>query len=105
MSRRSSPRIGAQSTPISVTAGTTALVSGVAGKRVKVMSYAVVCTAAGTIKFSDGTDLTGAMPFALNGGISCPPGDDPYFSTAAGSGLSIITSGAVEGHLSYFIES
>lgn len=104
MSSPSSPRRGSQSVAISVSSGTTSLVSGVTGKRVRVFSYAVVCTAAGTVKFSDGTNLTGAMAFGANGGIACAPGDDPYFSTSAGSGLSIVTSGAVEGHLSYTIE-
>lgn len=104
MSRPSSPRQGSQSAAISVTVGTTSLVAAVTGKRIRVLSYAVVCTDAGTVKFSDGTNLTGAMSFAASGGISCAPGDDPYFSTAAGNALSIVTSGAVEGHFSYIIE-
>lgn len=104
MARSSSARQGSQAAAISVSAGTTAIVSGVSGKRIRVLSYAVVCTEAGTVQFSDGADLTGAMSFAANGGISCAPGDDPYFSASAGSSLSIVTSGAVEGHLSYLIE-
>lgn len=106
MSLPSGARVGSQSAAISVTAGTNTVVAAVTGKRIRVYSYAVVATGAGTVKFrsSSGTDLTGAMSFAANGGISCAPGDDPYFSTIAGDILQIVTSGSVEGHLSYVIE-
>lgn len=98
-------RPGTQSAAISVTAGTNELVAAVTGKRIKVFSYAVVATGAGTVKFqSASTDLTGAMSFAANGGISCAPGDDPWFATAAGEALNIVTSGSAAGHLSYVIE-
>lgn len=105
MARASGPRIGSASVPITGT-GTRTLVAAVSGKRIQVFSYAVVATAAGTVKFlnTGGADLTGTMSFATNGGMSCAPGDDPYFSTATGSGLDITTSAATEGHLSYVIE-
>lgn len=106
MAFTSGPRIGSTDAAISVTAGTATLVTGATGKRVRVYSYAIVCTGAGTVKFqsSGGSAKTGTMSFAANGGISCAPGDDPWFSTVSGENLQIVTSGAVEGHLSYVIE-
>lgn len=90
--------------PISVSSGTTELISAVAGKSIWVVSYAVVVTTAGTVKFSDGTDLTGAMPFAANGGISCSgQPSSPWFWTDEGSALSIVTTATTNGHLSYVI--
>ena len=92
---------------ISVTAGTTQLVAGQAdNQRIKVCSYAVVASAAATVKFSDGTDLSGAMSFAANGGIAAAgQASSPWFSTGKGSALSIVTTGgAVEGHFSYVVE-
>lgn len=104
MARASGARIGSASAAISVGAGTTVLVAGVAGKRIKVYSYAVVADSAGTCKFSDGTDLTGAMSFAANGGISCAPGEDPWLVAASGNDLSIVCTAGTKGHLSYVIE-
>lgn len=106
MSRASGPRAGSTSIAVSVAAGTNTLVAATAGKRVKVYSYAVVATGAGTVKFqdTDATALSGPMAFSANGGIACAPGDDPWITTEAGKGLAIVTSGAVEGHLSYVIE-
>ena len=98
-------RAGTQSAPITGT-GTRTLVAGVAGKRIKVYSYLVVATAAGTVKFlnTGAADLTGTMSFAANGGASAPSGEDPWFSTAVGASLDIATSAATEGHLAYVIE-
>ena len=93
---------------ISVTAGTNSLVAAQSdNQRVKVCSYAVVCDAAATVKFTDGTDdLTGAMSFATNGGISASgQASSPWFSTGRGRPLSIVTTGgAVRGHFSYVVE-
>jgi hypothetical protein len=57
--------------PISVSSGTTELVAAVTGKKIVVVRHSVVVSTAGTVKFTDGTDdLTGAMAFAANGGIT-----------------------------------
>lgn len=98
-------RAGIQHASISVSSGTTALVAAVSGKRIRVYSYALVLTSAGTAKFqSASTDKTGAMSFAANGGISCAPGDSPWLSTASGEALNIVTTASAEGHLSYVVE-
>ena len=96
---------GAQSVAISGT-GTVTLVAAVTGKRIKVYGYVVVGTAAGTVRFedTDGTDRSGTMAFAANGGVSATPGTAPHFSTGSGQGLQIVTSAATEGHLAYVIE-
>lgn len=93
---------------ISVTAGTTQLVAAQDDNRkIKVCSYALVADAAATVKFSDGTDLSGAMSFLANGGITCAgQASSPWFATGKSLALSIVTTGgAVRGHYSYVVES
>ena len=95
-----------QHVAISVSSGTTVLVAAPpTGQRVHVYNYAVVSTTAGTVKFTDGTtDLTGAMAFSATGGIACPGGpSEVWFRTDLAEGLSIVTTAACQGHLSYFI--
>lgn len=79
-------------------AGTTQVISGVPGWRIRVTGYTVVMAAAGTFKFTDGTDKTGAMTCATNGGVS----SGTPFICAVGASLSIVsTVGACNGHVSY----
>lgn len=96
-----------QYVPISVSSGTTQLVAAQGiGKRVSVVSYAVVVTTAGTVKFTDAdADLTGAMAFAANGGIvaSGQP-SSPFFKTGQNEALSIVTTATTNGHLGYILE-
>lgn len=87
---------------IDVSSGTTELVSAIAGRSIAVVSYALVASAAGTAKFTGSGDLTGAMSFAQNGGIAAPgQPSSPWFQTDAGAALSIVTTAAFKGHLSY----
>lgn len=88
--------------PIAVDSGTTELVAAQPGKVISVVSYVVVMTTAGTAKFSDGSDLTGAMSFAANGGVVANgQASSPWFWTSSGSALSIVTNAAAAGHLTY----
>lgn len=81
-------------------AGTTQVKAAVPGWRIRVTGYTVVMSAAGTFKFSDGADKTGAMTCASNGGVS----SRTPFICAEGAALSIIsTVGACNGHVSYQI--
>lgn len=92
---------------ISVGAGTTELVAGQPdNQRVKVCSYVVVVSSAGTVKFTDSDeDLTGAMSFAANGGVSASgQASSPWFSTEAGEPLKIVVTADTRGHFSYVIE-
>jgi hypothetical protein len=88
--------------PIAVSSGTTELVAAQPGLVISVVSYVIVASGAGTAKFSDGADLTGAMALAANGGVAANgQASSPWFWTGAGSALSIITTATVNGHLTY----
>jgi hypothetical protein len=85
--------------------GDTTLVAAVPGKKLRVLKYTVVTSAAVGLKFrsSSGADLTGAMPLAANAGVGgawCPAG---LFETLAGDALVLnLSAGAtVAGHLTY----
>jgi hypothetical protein len=81
------------------------VVAAVPGKKIRVLQYKVVVDAAMTVKFQSGasTDLTGAMPFAANGGSSDPYSPVGLFETAVGEKLNVVLVGAgnIAGHLSY----
>jgi len=78
-------------------AGDTTVVAAVAGRRIRVVKYSFLCAAAVTVRWKSGagTNLSGLMAFAANGGISepyCPVG---ILQTALGEALVINLSGAV----------
>lgn len=75
--------------------GTTELVAAIPLRTIRVLSYSVVLSAAGTFAFSDGTDWkTGDYPITGNSGIAeAGTKDDPLFVCAAGRTLSITTTG------------
>ncbi len=87
-------------------AGTTQLVAADGTKKIKVVSYAFTMSLAGTAKFSDTSDLTGAFVLAANGGIALAGAPSSHlFETAVNKALSIITTiGAATGHIAYFLE-
>jgi hypothetical protein len=91
---------------ISVTAaGSNAIVAIVAGKRIKVMGYFLICGAtANTLTWLDGTTaITGAMPFLANQGLQASPTPFGEFQTSVGAALNLNLSGAtpVTGHITY----
>lgn len=92
--------------PISLTA-TGDLVAAVSGRKIRVISYLFICSAALTINFeSNTTDVTGPMQVAANGGVSYPGGVlAPAFETATGEKLAMTITGTgnVRGHLSYIL--
>lgn len=84
--------------------GDNTAVAAVTSKKIRVLSYSLVADGAVTARFqSDTTDLTGAMSFAENGGISCAFSPVGHFETAAGVALQLNLGGAVgvRGHLTY----
>lgn len=88
------------------TSGNNTLIAAVASKKIRVLSYTLVCTSAVTAKFQSGaggTDLTGAMPFGANGGVSVPFNPVGHFETAVNTllNLSLGSGVQVSGHINY----
>lgn len=92
------------------TIGTTLIVSGVAGKKIRVLQYRVTAAVNTDIKFmSNSTDLTGWMYLGSHGGMSTgtssvtPSGMVFEFETAPGESLNFSSSGggSIGGHLLY----
>lgn len=93
-------------TIVASSSGATALVAAVSGKRIRVLSYAIVANAAVNVKFqSASTDLTGLLYLAANGGAAVAFEGMGCFQTAVGEALNINLSGAVAvgGHLTYVL--
>ena len=86
--------------------GDNPIVTGVAGKSVRLLSYVLVATAAVNCEWQDGggATLSGAMNFAANGGVSAasPTG---LLMTTDGDHLVLNLSAAtaVDGHISYIL--
>jgi hypothetical protein len=84
--------------------GDNTLIAAVAGKRIRVVSYALVASAAMTVIIRDLTANTerARFPLAANSGVSYP-GVTAAFETAVGEGLELNTSAAgfVGGHITY----
>lgn len=76
-----------------------------AGQAIRVCGLALVCAGAVTVTVEDGdgTDITGPMSFAANGGIVWPTTQDGYGQAVAGKSLCILLGGAVavSGTLAY----
>lgn len=88
-------------------AGTTTLVAGQTGLKIKITSYVVELSAAGTFKFqSNGTDLSGAMSFSTDAGASSVGGEfSAIMGCELGESFKIVSTGApANGHLSYYLE-
>lgn len=85
--------------------GDNTIVSGSAGKKIRVLQYALVCGSATVVQWQDtgGANLTGDMSFAANGGISAPYCPLGLFETTDGDGLDLNLGSAnsVSGHLVY----
>lgn len=88
-------------------AGTTSIVTGVAGKKIYVTGYELGLDAAGTLKFTEvAGDLSGSFPM---GGASAPllvaEANHPIvWTTTAGEDLKITTgTGKAQGIVKYYI--
>lgn len=77
----------------------------VASKKIRVLSLVIVVAGATTVKFQTGaaSDLTGAMSFAANGGVSLPYNPLGWFETTSGAKLNHVlgSSVAISGALTY----
>lgn len=91
-------------------AGDNTLVAAVPKNKIKVVSFFIVAAGAVTVRFksSGGGNLSGAMPFAANGGLAIPAGDmwSHLFETLVGEGLVMNLGGAVQvsGALAYKLD-
>ena len=88
------------------TNGDNTIIAAVAAKKLRVLAYALVADAAVGVAFEDGaggTELSGQMAFAANGGISVPFNPVGWFETTANTLLNIETDAAanVRGHIVY----
>lgn len=88
------------------TSGDNTVVAAVSGKRIRVLSVALITTTATTVAFesgASGTALTGDMPLAANGGFVLPFNAAGWFQTASGSLLNMELGGAIQtsGMLTY----
>jgi hypothetical protein len=87
--------------------GDNTIIAAVAGKKLRVLGYALVATAAGTISVQDSAGspaILAQFPLAANGGVSYGGGfDAPAFETPVGNGLEINNPAGVDtlGHLTY----
>lgn len=95
--------------PISASAsGATTVVAAVTGKKIRLLGFFLVTSAASSIAFRSGTTITqktGDMPFAANGGISVPFSPAGYFETVAGEALQInLSATASVGGMAVYIE-
>lgn len=85
--------------------GDNTLVTGVASKKLRVLSYVLVANAAVNAKFQSATggDISGLLYCAANTGASSGFSPVGHFQTAAGEDLQLNLSGAVAvgGHLTY----
>jgi hypothetical protein len=87
--------------------GANVLVAAASGKKVKVVSYVLTCSAPGTLVIED-TDGTNLAQFivAANGGVSFAGNHDgPAFQTALGKGLQTNNPAGMDvfGHIAYLL--
>jgi hypothetical protein len=87
--------------------GINTVIAGVTGRKIRVLSYNLTATAAGTVTFQDtaGSPVIAAVfSVPANGPLKYPGGiNAPAFETAVGTGFVISNSAGVDttGHLTY----
>jgi hypothetical protein len=93
--------------PITAVAGLTTIVPAMPGRRVRVLGYVLVASAAGTVQWQDGaaTALSGAMALAVGQSLVAPDtsavmgSERGWFLTGTGQTLVLNATGAAAGHL------
>ena len=103
--------LGAILTPLFATinvssSGDNTLIAAVTSKIIVVLAYVFIADGAVAVKFrsgTGGTDLTGAMSCAANGGVAAPFSPVGHFVTGSNTLLALNLSAAVgvRGHLVY----
>lgn len=87
-------------------AGTTVLAAASPGNKHKIIGGILTLSAAGTLKFNDGADLTGPLDLAANSGFVLPHfSHAPFIETAVNSPLNLVTTaGRANGVILYVTE-
>lgn len=84
--------------------GDNTIVSAVAGSKIRVLSVALVASAATTVQWQDGggANLSGGMQLAANGGYTLSS-DYGLFETGSGNALvlNLGSANSIDGHISY----
>jgi hypothetical protein len=88
---------------ISVTgSATTSVVAAVSGKKIRVLSFTLVATAAGNFNFENATtDITGIMALPINGILTVAYSPVGHFETSSNAALQITHTAAAQGFLTY----
>ncbi len=86
--------------------GSTTIISAVTGKKLRILSYSIVCSGSTGFRWRSHTttaSATGNMVFSANGGISVGNSPFGHFETVSGEALDVYlsTSASVGGHLTY----
>jgi hypothetical protein len=89
--------------------GDNTIVAADATRKIKVVSYVMVASAAVAVRWKSGagTSLSGTMAFAANGGVISPGNTASHlFETAVNTNLVLNLGAAqqVSGHMSYFLQ-
>ena len=88
------PHVNLGATPAS--SGATQLIAAEAGARYRVLSVAIIASAAVSVKFqSASTDVTATFPLGANGGFVLPFNEHGWFETNVNEALNAHLSGAV----------
>lgn len=85
-------------------AGTTAIVAAVTGKRIRLLSLVLTVTGNGTVKFqSASNDISGAIPLLASTEFLLPENPSGWLQTNAAEALNLVlaTSTACNGFFSY----
>ena len=90
--------------------GTNPIVAPIEGKRLWIVSFFLIAESAVTALWedSDGTDLSGGLPFLTSGGMVCPgQASSPWTATEPGKGLNLNLGAAatVGGMLTYLVSN
>lgn len=85
--------------------GDNTVISAVPGRKIRVLSYVITATGAGTCLFQSTSDVVAAsFSLAAQGGVSYAGGiNAPAFETATGTGLEVSCAASQDilGHLTY----
>lgn len=83
--------------------GNNTVISAVTGRKIRILSYVITATAAGTAAFTDGSATYASFSLAAQGGVSYSGDDAPAFEVAVSSNFVVncATGQDILGHATY----